>query len=262
MVASTLVVTALVHGLSAAAFLYVGRALAARAVPFEDRLARRAFALWWTGMGAYLLIQAILHAVASAGFAPLWLFLAARVLTPGLLVAAVWGLTYHIVFLHTGRSSLARPLMVFFGIAGVAFYVAGFLPVPRAVEVGPWLAELEGTGEGPLFRAVYVVIGLAPILASLAYLMLIPRVKDRAQRYRIILVAGSILLWVGSGLVARLTAGDLAKFVTVPVFGLGAAGCVVLAYRPPAAWGRWLTATPAEAADPRDAFARRIRELV
>lgn len=261
MVSPTLAVTAIVHGATASAFLYVGSTLARRAVPATDKAARVAYGVWWIALGAFLMIQAGLHLVAGLGEPPVALFLAARAVTPALLAASVWGITFHILYLYTGRAWLGRPLAVFFGIVGLALYYASFVPIPQAVRVEPWLAELERTGEGPLYRSIYVIFGLPPLLASLGYLFAMRRADKPEERYRIALVGGSILLWVGAGLVARLAAGDLWKFVSLPVFGLGAAGVAVLAYRPPRAWrDRWSAAPPA--ASSQDAFARRIRELV
>jgi uncharacterized membrane protein len=112
--------------------------------------------------------------------------------------------------------------------------------MPDEVVTKPWAAELEGTGEGRLYQAVYVAVGVPPLLAGLAYLSLLFRVKEPIQRYRVALVGGSILLWVGSGLVARLSGSGLAAFLTLAVVGLGAAIAVLLAYHPPRAIARRL----------------------
>lgn len=262
MVSPTLAVTALVHALTGFAFLYVGRAIALRVVAPEDRFAGIAYRVWWMALGAYLLIQSALHFLAATGNAPLAIFLAARVVTPALLAASVWGITFHILFLYTGRASLGRPLAIFFALAGLGLYYASFVPMPASVRVDPWLAELDGTGEGAVYRAVYVLLGAPPLLASLGYLLAIRRADAPEARYRISLVGGSILLYIATGLAARLVAGDLAKFITLPVFGLATAGAAVLAYRPPRAWIDRMRAPRPNDAGRKDAFARRIRELV
>lgn len=240
MTSSTLLLAALVHLVTAASFVAVGRAVLRRHASPESRGAARAGAAWWWALGTYLAIQALLTLLAAVGRAAVPVFLAARVVTVPLLCLAVWGLTYHLVYLFTGNARAALPLALLYGAIAVAFYVASFSPMPGEVVVGPWVAELEGTGEGPLYQAVYLGVGLPPILASLAYFSLLFRVKEPMQRYRVALLGGSILLWVGSGLVARLEGRGLAAFVTLVVVGLGAAVAVFLAYHPPRALARRL----------------------
>jgi hypothetical protein len=240
MASGTLLLAALVHVVTAASFGAVGRAVLLRHSSPDSRPAARAGALWWWSLGAYLAIQAALSLLAAVDRAPVGVFLAARVVTVPLLCLSVWGLTYHLVYLFTGSHRAAPLLTVLYAGVAVAFYVASFSPLPQAVVTGPWVAELEGTGEGPLYQAVYLAVGVPPLLASLAYFSLLFRVKEPMQRYRVALLGGSILLWVGSGLVARLSGRGLAAFLTLAVVGLGAAAAVFLAYHPPRALARRL----------------------
>lgn len=227
---------------TAASFLVVGREYLRRPASGEGRLAILAAAVWWWSLAAYLLIQGGLTVHASVADASLAAFLVARVLTIPLLCLSVWGLTYHLVYLFTGKRWTAKLLALLYVGVAVLFYVAGFSPVPRSVTETPWLVELEGTGKGRLFVLVYALVGAPPIAASFAYLFLGFRLPDPLQRYRAILVAGSILAYIGSGLVARLASGDALKLVTLTVFGLGAGLAAIAAYRPPAIVRRWLAA--------------------
>lgn len=240
MVSWTLALSGALQLATAASFLVVGREYLRRPASGESRLAILAAAAWWWSLGAYLLVQGGLTIHASIADASLAAFLVARAVTIPLLCVSVWGITYHLVYLFTGKRWTARLLALLYVGVAVLFYIAGFNPVPRSVTETPWLVELEGTGEGPLFVVVYALVGLPPIAASFAYLFLGLRLSDPIQRYRAILVAGSILAYVGSGLVARLAAGDALKLVTLTVFGLGAGLAAIAAYRPPPIVRRWL----------------------
>ena len=243
MAAVSLLLVGAVHVLTGLSFLAVGRTLSRRpTASAEARGALLAGVAWWWGIGAYLLVQAGLTFTAAAGPAPVGLFLAARVVTVPLLCLAVWGLTYHLAYLFTGRAALRIWTALLYGAVAVAFYVASLSPLPDEVRVEDWLVELEGTGEGTLYRLVYLAVGLPPIGASVAYLTLAFRVREPLQRWRVLLLAGSIFAWVGGGLVARLSGGPLLKFLTLTVLGLVAAGAVLLAYHPPAAVRRRLGA--------------------
>jgi hypothetical protein len=79
------------------------------------------------------------------------------------------------------------------------------------------------------------------VAGSLAYLGLARHVHG-ASRFRIVLLASSLLLWVLSGLLAELAAGEMLRFVAIVVLGLLTAGTVALAYFPPPPVARWLAA--------------------
>lgn len=234
MVVGTLVASSLVQLVAGACYLLVARALARREVAGEAHLASRAFVAWWTALGAYMVLWSVLTFLAAFGFAPFEMYLLARFVSVPLLMVSVWGLAYHVVFLFTGRASLWRPIAAFYVLCGVAFFLLTlWLERPTTVRVGDWAVEVAREGGSPLLNVLYASIGLPPILASVAYGTLFWRVRDPIQKYRVALVSSSIFLWVGSGLAARVAAGDFAKFFTLTVLGLAAALAVVLAYFPP-----------------------------
>lgn len=234
MAAPTLAASGLVQLVAGLAFAIVARALARRPVAAPDRLPARAFVAWWGCLSAYMLLVGGIAVAASFGYSSFESLLATRVLAIPLLMASVWGLTFHVAYLFTGRHDLNWPIAAFYAACGVAFLLLTFvLEPPTGIKVSPWLVELTREGGTPYLNLLYVSIGLPPIVASLLYGTLAWRVPTGIQRYRVALVAGSILAWVGSGLAARISMGDLEKFVTLAVFGLGAAAAVVLAYFPP-----------------------------
>lgn len=230
---ATLAVSGVTQLAAGVAYVLVARRLARRRVEGESALAAGAFVAWWGALGAYMLLWGVLTVVASGGYAPLGLFLGLRVVSVPLLMVSVAGLTFHVAYLWTGRRGLFLPIAGFYALCGIAFFALTFVEPPTRVNVGAWLVELSRPGGTPLLNRLYVAIGLPPILASLAYGSLYRRVHEPIQRYRVALVAGSIFLWVASGLAARVAAGDFLKFFTLTVLGLAAAAAVVLAYYPP-----------------------------
>lgn len=231
MSASTLALAGGLSIVTGVSFAFVARAVSHRLATDARRLARRAHAAWWLCLGAYLVLQGALTILAGAGRVSLDTYLASRILAIPLLCGAVWGLTFYLAFLYTGRTGAALPLAVLYAVAAAAFYYATF-SVPQTLSVRTWLIEVDDSGA--LYRIVYALVGLPPILASLAYFALLRRAREPEQRYRIALLGGSILAYLGGGLAARLFADDTVIFVTLVVFGLGAAAASLAAYHPPA----------------------------
>ena len=231
MAVATLAVSGAISVVAGLAFLLVARRVLSRAATGSRLLARRAHTTWWVGLGSYLVLQGALTLAAAFDALTLSTYLASRALAIPLLCAATWGISFYLVFLYTGEPKHARTLgALYVAVAGFFFYVT--YGMATVLVVDSWIVGLEDSH--PLYRLVYALVGLPPIVASLAYLGLLRRVHDPEQRYRIKLVAGSILLYVGSGLFARLATNDLVIFVTLVLFGLAAAGASLLAYYPPA----------------------------
>lgn len=216
---------------SGAAFCVVAREVSRR--PVSDaptRTARRAHAAWWLLLGVYLVFQGALTLLASRDGLTLGTYLASRAISIPLVCGASAGLAIYLVFLYTGSMRWAAPLAVLYLALASAFLYVTFSQ-PQTLVVRPWLVGLAD--EAPAIRAIYAFVGLPPILGSIALLALGARLQDRARRYRLFMLGGSILAYVGSGLVARLTAGDAVIFLSLVVLGLGAAAASVAAYHPP-----------------------------
>ena len=233
MASVTLLVSALAQLVAGVAYVAVARRLLGRAVQDEARLASHAFVAWWAALGAYMLLWGAFTGVAGLGLATMGISLAVRVVSVPLLMVSVAGLTFHVLYLFTGRRGLFPLVASFYGVCGAAFFALLFLEPPTDLRVGAWTVELTRPGGTPLLNRLYVAIGLPPILASVAYGTLYWRVREPMQKYRVALVAGSLFLWVGSGLAARVSPTDFLKFFTLTILGLGAALAVVLAYYPP-----------------------------
>lgn len=82
---------------------------------------------------------------------------------------------------------------------------------------------------------VLVLLVFPQIIGGLAYFTLYFRVKDPAQKYRIALVAWSIIIWFASAFLASIS--GLAQFdwwqIVSRLIGLGAALATLMAYQPP-----------------------------
>lgn len=256
MAVGTLALAGTLHLVASASFAYVAHRVARRAGDGDGRWAQRGFLAWWRAMSGYLAIQAGLTYLAAAGETPLGLHLALRVVTIPLLCIATWGLVTHFLYVLTGRVAVVPWTAAAYAVVMVAFFVASASPLPQGVEVGAWFVQLEGTGEGLLYRLVYLAVGLPTIAASVGYLAVGRRVDDPAARRRIRLVGSGILTWVGSGLVAFLGGSDLVRFFTLTVLGIGASLLVLAAYAPP-------SQERAAARQARDeGIRRRARDLV
>jgi Kef-type K+ transport system membrane component KefB len=106
--------------------------------------------------------------------------------------------------------------------------------------VGRWSTTLAYRTPltGPFFVLVIVLLLLPQIIGGLAYFILYFRVPGVTQKYRVLLVSWSIIVWFLSPLIAL--AGGLAQQdwwqLVSRLIGLTAALTILMAYLPP----RWL----------------------
>lgn len=234
MVSWTLLASAILGGVAAAAFAVVARDVSRRVPAGAAASAGRGFVLWWGCLAAYLVLQGAFQAAAASGAADAGLYRLSRLLAVPLLCVAAGGLSHYLLYLLTGRGFL-RSVAVLYAATAVLFLVATFWRGPAGLVVSDWLVELDYDRPGVriIYRAVLVLVGLPPILGSLALLRLSRTLDDAPQRYRSFMVGAGTFLWVGSGLAGRLAGDDLLAFLTLVPMGLLAALLVVLAYHPP-----------------------------
>lgn len=271
MALGSIVTSGIIHLVAAASFLAVGAALRRRDVAPPERAAAIGFVTWWWALAAYMGITGAVTLAASTGWDSRVGIIAWRIGTAPLLAAAMWGLTYYVVHLVTGRRRLMEPIAAFYAVAGLALIGAFLAQDPAGIRADAWVVDPEYASpwSGPGYSIILAAFGLPPIAASVAYASLIPKLESRAQRYRVALVAASILAWVGGGLAARVSASDFVVFVTLVGFGLAASVTVLAAYFPPRPVAEWLDAAPPRARvgrpdrqKRRDEFAQRCRELL
>jgi hypothetical protein len=136
------------------------------------------------------------------------------------------------------------------------FYIAYYLlliyyiqaRIPVDVTVGRWNAGLvfERQAGGPLFYIALLLLVFPQIIGSLAYFTLYFQVKNPTQKYRILLVSWSIIIWFMSAFLASITGIGQQDWwqVISRLIGLGAAFIILIAYQPPFSIQRRFGVTP------------------
>lgn len=233
----TLLFGALLSLADAGIYFYVGQTLRRRRVVApEARLAWRLFIVWWSALAGTTLAGSVLSLLGAFGVTDLPLFLTVTQLNLLAICIALYGLMYYLLYLFIGNRRVLGPLTVFY----ITYYLllVYFINwrVPTGVVVGRWTTTLsyQQPPTGPFFALVLIFLVIPQILSGLAYFTLYFRVQEPTQKYRILLVSWSIILWFSSALLA--SAAGLAQQdwwqVASRLIGLAAALTILMAYRP------------------------------
>lgn len=239
MSASTLLAGAAFSLLAATVYAFIGFVVSRRPVTADAKLAKGLFVTWWYGLAATSVYGGFNAATAALDVVNAAL---SEALLNGLilvLVVALFGLAYYLIFLYTGKRGILVPLAAFYGAYYV--YLAYLIAVadPAGVEVRKWTAQVRYENEGVLGgnNLLLVLLLLGPqILGALGYFSLYFKVEDRTVRYRIGVVSWAIIVWFGSSIVGSATGlneGDSWQLIS-RLISLGAALAILAAYRPPA----------------------------
>jgi len=238
------VATAVVSLGVASIYLYVADRIFGRTVSSPARLASIQLALFWGGLGATILLDALEMGLALANAFPLAAALTFTVVADVIAVVALWALVGFLTYVYTGRYHLPELGVIyaaFFVIAiyytfaqapiGVAF-VDGSPGIQYSVAAIPWLS------------AVVIVLLVGPeLVGALLYLSLVRRTRIAEQRGRIWLVGGAILLWMALDIFVPATSGPLLLVRTllevIP-------GLMILAAFYPPAWAQRRFGLPEE----------------
>ncbi|MGH2582303.1 MAG: hypothetical protein ACRDFQ_05345 [Anaerolineales bacterium] len=202
-----------------------------------DRLAWKAFRIWWAGLGVTTFISVLNAILPLLGITQLAVYLAITQLNILVLCIALWGLLSYLIYLYTGKVNWTRYLAVFYFLFFLAlvFYILSQEPTSVVVEGG--VASIRYARElGPAYILALTLVLLVPeLLASLAYFSFYFRVKERTQKYRVLLVSASIFVWFSSPLVAQvLDISDLDWWqLASRLITLSAALVIYWAYYPP-----------------------------
>jgi len=237
----TLLFSAFFAMTAACIYGYVGWRLSKRVISSaEARLAWGAFIMWWYGLAATTLIGGFQNLFAVVGQTSLSLFVTAAYINILPACIALWGLLYYLIYLFTGNRRSLPPLAVVYIIYYVLLVYYTTANIPDHVEVGRWSTTLiyRTPMTGPFFIILAVSLLLPQIIGSIAYFTLYFRVTDVTQRYRILLVSGSMIIWLLSpyaALAGGLAEDDWWQFAS-RFIGLTAALTILMAYLPP----RWL----------------------
>ncbi|MDQ3007091.1 MAG: hypothetical protein M3R47_17125 [Chloroflexota bacterium] len=237
----TLLFSALFAMLAAGIYMYVGWRLSKRVISSSRaQLAWASFTVWWYGLAATTLIGAFLSSFGAMGVTSLPLFVTATYINLLILCLALCGLLYYLVYLFTGNSRSLILLAVFYLMYYILLVYYITASDPDGVNVGRWDTTLAYHSQltGPFFAIILILLLLPQIIGGLAYFTLYFRVSEMTQKYRILLVSWSIIIWFLSPLPALV--GGLAQYdwwqLTSRLIGLAAALTILIAYLPP----RWL----------------------
>jgi hypothetical protein len=237
----TLFLSALFAFFAASIYAYVGWRLSKRVVPSsEGQIAWQSFTIWWYGLAATTLIGGFQNLFGAFGITILSLFITATYINLLMICLALWGLLYYLIYLFTGNSQLLVPLAIFYMIYYVVLVYYITARIPESVNVDRWRTALayHTPLTGAFFVMLIILLLLPQIVGGFAYFTLYFRVTDVTQKYRVLLVSWSIIIWFLSPFIAL--AGGLAEQdwwqVASRLIGLAAALTILMAYLPP----QWL----------------------
>jgi len=224
--------------LATSIYAYVGWRLSRRIVASsEGRIAWQSFTVWWYGLAVTTLIGCLLNLFGALGLIILPLFVTATYINLLVICLALWGLLYYLIYLFTGNSRLLMPLTIFYMIYYVLLVYYITASVPESINVDRWRTTLAYRTPltGPFFVFVIVLLLLPQIMGGFAYFTLYFRVTDVTQKYRVLLVSWSIIIWFLSAFLAGISGFSQYDWwqVMSRLIGLGAATAILLAYQPP-----------------------------
>src|ERR1051325_4732746 len=190
---------------TAALYAYVGGLVRSRTPTDPDAtLANRLFAVFWFGLASINVLGAIRNVLAVAGVLDVTWHTGIGFLSIVPLVALLWGLTYCLSYIYTGKRWLFAPLTAIHAVLLAGFCFLVWWMQPKGVTVSDWSVTVDYVRHpgGPLVGLLIFTILGPVLLLSMGYASLYFRTDDPTARYRIGLVSGAFILWFGSPLVA------------------------------------------------------------
>jgi len=237
----TLLFSALFAVIVSVIYGYAGWLLSKRVISSpEAQKAWNLFTVWWYALGVTTLIGGLQNFLGAINLENLPVFLTAAYVNILVICVALWGLLYYLIYLFTGSSRSFTTLIVFYAsyyVMLVYYITAG---MPHDVNINRWSTSISYSQPqtGPFFGLVIALLLLPQILGGIAYFTLYFRVTSATQKYRVLLVSVSIIVWFLSPLVAVI--GGLSQYdwwqLASRFIGLAAALTILAAYLPP----RWI----------------------
>ena len=239
MIQPTLLFGATMAILSAGIYFYVGRVLSLRRQSSPGAaMAWGMFVVWWYALSGATFSGAILSLLGAFGVIGLPLFTTITLMNLLTTCVALFGLMYYLLYLFTGSNRILTPLAIFYIVYYnlLVYFIEASNPV--GVTVNRWSANLEYQNliRGPLFLVAFSLLVFPQIIGSLAYFTLYFQVQSSTQRYRILLVSWSIIIWFASSFLAGISGFSQQDWwqIASRVISLGAALTILFAYQPPA----------------------------
>lgn len=167
-----------------------------------DPTARRAnalFAMWWIALGLLYLEVALLNFVAPFATPSLATLLVATLVAIALIVAAIWGLCYYLLYLYTGRAGLFWLVTAAYALLGVLFLASISWRDPVSVDASALPARIMYARELPpaVGFALGLLVTVPVILSAIAYGSLYFKVREPLQRFRVGVVSLAFIAWFG-----------------------------------------------------------------
>ena len=235
----TLLFVALLSMLCSGIYFYVGHVLMQRRSSTPDsRLAWRLFVTWWYALAVATFFSALLNLLGAFGITNLALFVTITLMNLLATSVALYGLMFYLLYVFTGNRKLLFPLSAFYVLyyALLVYYVQASVPAEVTIERWRTVIEYQNQIRGPFFLLLLLLLVFPQIIGSLAYFMLYFRVEVVTQKYRILLVSWSIIIWFLSAFLASIS--GLGQYdwwqIVSRLIGLGAALSILFAYQPPA----------------------------
>ncbi|HET6399654.1 MAG TPA: hypothetical protein VFH47_08895, partial [Candidatus Thermoplasmatota archaeon] len=172
------------------------------------------------------------------GWLSLWLY--ETFVETFVLVACIglWALLCYLIFTYSGKRTWWWPLGWFYGamyafVIGVMHHAGP----PEALELVAGRVRPVGVQPLPALTnlAIFLFLLGPQVVAAAAYAFLYTKAQTRTQRYRILLVSGGLLAWLGFVLLRGVAQAEGVGWRLLGQgVGLVAALLVLLAYFPPA----------------------------
>jgi len=238
---STQILSILFSIVVASIYTFVGSRLAKRQVSPESKLAAQMFSVWWYGLAAITIVGSVNVLMVISGRLDLAAAVTVTHVALITLCVALAGLLYYLAFLFTGKRSVLVPIVVFYTIYYIYLVAWVTYSGPNGLSSTRWGAQLSyehATTRGPAYVILLLMTLLPVLIGAIAYFSLYFRVRDRSQKYRIALVAGTITVWFSTSLLAsfaRISTSDTWQLAS-RFIGAAAALLILWAYDPP----RWV----------------------
>ncbi|MGC2360405.1 MAG: hypothetical protein WA691_08920 [Thermoplasmata archaeon] len=191
------VATLIVSAVVVAVYVYVGSRILRRETSDTARLASYQFALWWVGLGAALAVGRFELALALVNALPYALALTFTLVNLVIEAVYLWGLVGYLIFVYSGKYHLPLITALYGAFYVISIYLV-FVQMPYGVTLASGNPSIlySAVESGSTSLALQLVVLLPEFFGACVYLSLLRRTPDRAARFRISLLAASILFWV------------------------------------------------------------------
>ena len=238
MIQPTLLFGATLSFLCAGIYFYVGRVLSRRQQTSPGvSMAWLMFVTWWYALALATLSGGILSLLGAFGIIGLPLFTTITIINFLTICVALSGLMFYLLYLYTGKTSMVWlvGIFYFFYYGLIVYFIEAGEPIGVAVNRWNTTLEYQNVVSRPLTLLALFLLVFPQIIGSLAYFMLFFRVKVKTQRYRILLVSWSIIIWFMSSFLVSVSGLSQQDWwqITSRLVGLGAALTILFAYQPP-----------------------------